>query len=155
MVSISWVNDQIAVGSAIIDEDISLLRQIGLNAVIDVRSECTDNRELIEKKGMEILHVAVDDQCVPTFAQLQEIFDFIQPLLRVGKKVLIHCQNGCGRSPLVAIAVLSKGGMDIPDAVNLVKKRHPKTGFTDNQTRFIDIGLAKYLKEKYKNGQRE
>ena len=148
MVDVSWINEQIAVGSVFTDEDIPRLKNKGIDAIVDVRSEDSDNEELIKKSGMQFLHIAVDDRYCPTFEQLKEIFDFIEPILDGGKRVLIHCQNGCGRSPLVAVAVLAKIGMGIPDAVSLVEDKHPITGFTDEQAKFVYIELDKFLKSK-------
>lgn len=148
MVEISWINEQIAVSRAFTDEDISQLKNKGIDAIVDMRSEYSDNKELIKRSGMRFLHIAVDDRYSPTFKQLEEIFDFVNPILDEGKKVLIHCQNGCGRSPIVAIAILAKKWMKIPDAVSLVEDKHPITSFTDEQGRFIYVELDKFLKSK-------
>lgn len=137
MVNISWITEQIAVSGAFFDDDIGFLRRRGVDAIIDLRSEYCDNQEQIEKCGMQFLHIEVDDCDSPTKRQLEEIFKFVEPLLNKGKKVLIHCQNGCGRSPLVAVAIISKRGMLIPEAVSLVKEKNPWTGFTEHQEKFI------------------
>jgi protein-tyrosine phosphatase len=71
---------------------------------------------------------------------------FVEPLLEKGRKVLIHCQNGAGRSPLIVIAVLMRQGMKAHDALRLVKERHPKCGFTDNQTYFLNHEMLKFMK---------
>ena len=148
MVDVSWINGQIAVSGAFMDEDIPRLKNDGIDAIVDMRSEYSDNKELIKKYGMQFLHIAVDDRYSPTFEQLERIFDFVNPILDEGKKVLIHCQNGCGRSPLAAVVILAKNGMEIPDAVSLVEDKHPITGFTDEQGKFIYIELDKFLKSK-------
>lgn len=146
MVSISWITEQIAVGSAFLDEDISTLKAKGIDAIVDVRSEYCDNRELIEKSGMQFLHVGVDDRYSPTLKQLEAIFNFVEPLLDEGKKILIHCQNSCGRSPSIAVAILAKRGMDIDEAVNLIEDKHPITGFSQPQENFIYTELRRFLK---------
>lgn len=148
MVEYSWINERIAASGAISDKDIPHFKSAGIDAIVDVRSEYFDNKELIEKSGMKFLHIEVDDRYSPTFEQLKEIFNFVEPLLDGGKKILIHCQNGCGRAPLVAIAILAKRGMSIPDAVASVKDKHPQTGFSEPQRKFIYIELDKFLKPK-------
>lgn len=146
MVNISWINEQIALSGAFKDNDIPYLKGEGVSAIVDIRSEYCDNKEFIEKAGIRFLHIAVDDLCSPTFKQLEEIFNFVEPVLEEGKKVLIHCQNSCGRSPLVVAAILAKRGMEIPDAVGLVEDKHPTVGFSDQQARFIYVELDRYLK---------
>ena len=142
----SWINGQIAVSGAFPDRDIPLLKEQGINAVLDIRSERTDNEELLKKHGMDYLRVKVDDTFSPSFDQLEMIMNFVEPLLARGLKVLIHCQNGAGRSPLVVVAVLVRQGMKTSDALQLIKDRHPKSGFTDNQQHFLDNELGKFLK---------
>ena len=136
-VNISWVTEQIAVSGAFLNEDIPYLKRAGIDAIVDVRSEYSDNKELIEGFELEFLNIKVDDRYSPTLKQLERIFNFIEPLLDKGKRVLIHCQNGCGRSPLVAIATLTKRRMNIADAVGLVEDKHPIVSFTPQQERFI------------------
>ena len=145
MVEIFWVTDKLAVSRAFCDEDILSLREQGIDAIVDLRSEHCDNIKLIEELCIQFLHVEVDDRYSPIFEQLEEIFHFIEPLLDSNKKILIHCQNGCGRAPLVAIAVLAKRGMAIADAVGLVEDNNPTTGFTPQQEKFIYSELQSYL----------
>lgn len=146
MKSISWVNDQIAVSGAFKDKDIPLLEKQGIEAVLDIRSERADNKELLKKHGMDYLRVKVDDTFTPSFDQLKEAMDFVEPLLDMGRKVLIHCQNGAGRSNLVVVVVLVRQGMKIADAIKLTKEKNPNCGFTVSQRRFLDNELAKFLR---------
>ncbi len=143
MVEISWINERIAVSGAITDEDIPYLKSMGLDAIVDVRSEYSDNEELIKKHGLQYLHISVDDKYTPAPEQLEKALNFIKPMLDEGKRVLIHCQNGTGRSPLMAIAVLVSMGMDVADAAILVEDKHPKTCFSDRQQKFIYTELSK------------
>lgn len=148
MIYISWVNDQIAVSGAFSDKDIPYLVNTYVSAIVDVRSEHCDNERLIRDAGIEFLHMRVDDGYTLTLGQLEEIFNFVEPILDKGKKVLIHCQNGCGRSPLVAAAIIAKRGMDIAAAVRLLEDKHPWTSFTLRQEKFIYTELAEFLKHK-------
>ena len=145
MVNFFWVSDQLAVSGALVDDDLSSLKEQDIGVIVDLRSEASDNIKLIEELCIHFLHVGIDDRYSPSFEQLEEIFHFVEPLLDSNKKILIHCQNGCGRAPLVAIAVLAKRGMKIADASNLVEDRNPTTGFTPHQEKFIYSELKSYL----------
>jgi protein-tyrosine phosphatase len=151
MNSVSWINGQIALSGAFKDSDITLLKKQGINAVLDIRSERKDNEELLKKHGMDYLQVKVDDTLSPSFEQLAMIMDFVEPLLDSGRRVLIHCQNGAGRSPLVVVIILVRRGMKIPDALELVKHKHPKSGLTDNQQRFLNDELGDFLESRAKD----
>ena len=132
-----WITEDIAVSAAFLEEDIHKIKQAGIDAIIDVRSEYSANRELIEGVGMQFLHLDVDDRYAPTQEQLRKIFDFALPLLEQGKKILVHCQNGYGRSPLVAVAIMVKRGLSVADAVRILEDRHPAASFTPQQEGFI------------------
>lgn len=137
MLNISWINEQIAVGGAFLNEDLPEIKKEDIEAIVDVRSEYCDDAELLKKYNIDFLNIKVDDRYSPTAKQLKEVFNFVEPFLDKGKKVLIHCQNGCGRSPLVAIAILVKKGMNIQEAVNLIEEKHPWVGFTPQQEKFV------------------
>jgi dual specificity MAP kinase phosphatase len=148
MIDISWINEQIAVGRAFPNTDIPSIKNIGIDAIVDVRSECCDNKEVIEKFGLQFLHVEIEDSYIPTFKQLEKIFNFVEPLLNKGKKIFVHCQNGYGRSPLVVVAILAKRGKTIPDAVNIIEGKHPRTTFSHHQQNFIYTQLKEFLESK-------
>jgi len=144
MLNISWINEQIAVGGAFLDEDIPQIKEEDIKAIVDMRSEYCDNAELLKKYNIDFLNIKVNDRYSPTAKQLKEIFNFIEPFLDKGKKILIHCQNGCGRSPLVVIVILVKRGMNIQEAVNLIEEKHPWVGFTPQQEEFV-YNLSNFL----------
>lgn len=149
--NMSWINRQIALSGAFTDQDIPCLKEEGIDAIVDIRSESSDNEELIKKYGMDYFRINVGDTFSPSFDQLKDIMEFVEPLLDRGRKVLVHCQNGCGRSPLVVIAILVRRGMKPNDALQLIKQRHPKFGFTDNQQSFLDNQLGKFFQSGMKN----
>lgn len=146
MADISWITEQIAVSGAFPNEDIPNLKNRGIDAILDVRSEYSDDQKLINELGLEFLRIEIDDRYNPTFEQLKKISNFVEPLLDKGKKILIHCQNGYGRSPLVAISVLAKRGMNVADAVRLVEDKHPGVSFSTQQEKFIYTQLNKFLR---------
>ncbi|UCD15495.1 MAG: dual specificity protein phosphatase family protein [Candidatus Omnitrophota bacterium] len=145
MVSISWITDQIAVSGAFLSGDIGYIKREAIAAIVDLRSEDCDDARLIKDNSIAFLHVDIDDCYAPTFSQLRQIMEFVRPLLRNNKKVLLHCQNSCGRAPLVAVAVLADSGSSIADAVRLVEDKHPLVGFTPQQEKFVYQDLAKFL----------
>jgi dual specificity MAP kinase phosphatase len=51
--------------------------------------------------------------------------DFVDNEIRSGGKVYIHCRQGLGRGPTMAIAYLLKAGATFEDAFHLVKKVRP------------------------------
>ncbi len=138
MVPITWISKNIAISPAFEMDEINHIKKIGIDAIVDLRSEDQDDADLIRQAKMEFFHVEVDDRYAPTRNQFDEILDFVNPLLNQDKKILIHCQNGYQRSPLLAITILIKRGMNVTDAKKLLKHRHPTSSFTPPQEEFIE-----------------
>ena len=131
------ITNTLSVSSAFTKDELDYVHRLGFAAIVDVRSEDEDDAELIKHKGMAFLHVAVDDLGTPTDMQLQRVMDLVNPLLGLNKKVLVHCENGYGRSPLIAASILVKRGMGVQDALALLKRGHPTYSFSSEQEAFI------------------
>ena len=86
---------------------------------------------------MEFFHTGIDDHHTPTREQLESVLNFANLFLNQDKKILIHCQNGSGRAPLIATAVLVKRGMSASDARRIIEEKHPAIGFSAQQEEFI------------------
>jgi protein-tyrosine phosphatase len=111
------------VGGRIRPQDIVALARIGVNSVVDTRSEYCDDAEALGKEGMELLHVPAPDTRPLSIEQMLMGAKWVQERLDAGKRVVIHCEHGVGRSVLLACAVLVYGGMHAQAALNLVRQR--------------------------------
>jgi len=138
LVPITWISNNIAISPAFDMDELNNVKKMGIDVIVDVRSEGQDDEDLMRQAKMKFIHVEVDDCYAPTQNQSDEIINFINPLLNQDKKVLIHCQNGYQRSPLVAITILIKRGMKVADALKLLKQRYPASSFTPHQEEFIE-----------------
>ena len=121
--NMSWITDQLAVGGRIRPQDIPSLARIGVNSVVDTRSEYCDDARALGKEGIELLHLPAPDTRPRSIEQLLVVAKWVQERLEAGKHVVIHCEHGVGRSVLLACAVLVYGGMHAQAALNLVQLR--------------------------------
>jgi len=142
----SWITDQLAVGEAPTEQKLKALAKAKVAAVVDIRSEASDNQSLMKDLQLQYFHAVVDDCYPPSLNQLIEIYKFVDPLLDSGKKVFVHCQNGYGRSPLVTAAIMIHRGMTTEEALKLLYEKHPVTTLTAMQKNFI-----LYLEEQLNN----
>jgi len=79
-----------------------------------------------KKRGVEVLHSPVRDFSAPALNQLLEILRWIEERVREGKKVLIHCMGGLGRSGTVAVAWLMYAkGLPLREALGRVRMVRP------------------------------
>jgi protein tyrosine phosphatase (PTP) superfamily phosphohydrolase (DUF442 family) len=121
--NLSWITNQLAVGGRIRPADIPALARIRVNSIVDTRSEYSDDAEALGKECIELLHLPTRDTQPLTIEQMLVGAKWVQERLDAGKRVLIHCEHGVGRSVLLACAVLVYDGMHAQTALQLVKQR--------------------------------
>ncbi len=79
-----------------------------------------------EKRGVEVLHSPIPDFTAPSLNQLLEILRWIDARVHEGKKVLIHCLGGLGRSGTVATAwLMYSKNLPLSEALRRVRSVRP------------------------------
>ncbi len=79
-----------------------------------------------EKRGVEVLHSPIPDFTAPSLDQLLEILRWIERNVHEGKRVLIHCFGGLGRSGTVATAwLIYSKGLSLREALRRVRSIRP------------------------------
>jgi protein-tyrosine phosphatase len=72
-------------------------------------------------EGFKYLHIPTIDNTPPLLEDLMRGADFMDIEIKSGGKVYVHCRQGLGRGPTMAIAYLIKSGLTFEDAFKLVK----------------------------------
>ena len=72
--------------------------------------------------GFNVLHSPIPDFCAPSLDQLKKIVNWIDSEISAGRKVLVHCFAGIGRTATVLIAYLIYKRRDITSAKDQVFK---------------------------------
>jgi hypothetical protein len=117
----SEVTSQIAVGGAFRKRQIKRLKQRGITAVVDCRSEASDDPNALNAAGIQLLHLPTPDRHGFTYEQLYEGVDWVLGHLARGGRAFLHCEHGVGRGPLMACAVLVAQGCSAPEALRTVR----------------------------------
>ncbi len=124
---LDWITCDLAVGGCCAPKSLAdLARDHGLGAVIDVRAETIDDAATWRRCGVAFLSLPTEDHAAIAGAMLRTGLDFAENARAAGRRVLIHCQHGIGRSVMLALCVLVARGSDALDALALVKARRPK-----------------------------
>ena len=119
-----WLTEQLAVGGCFAAERAAdLARRHGIGAVVDLREEDRDDEEQLRRAGLAFLHLPAPDMEAHGVDGLDRGVAFVRDRLGRGDKVLIHCQHGIGRSPLLALCVLVDAGQAPLDALEHAKGR--------------------------------
>ena len=124
---LSWVTPHLAVGARFeMDEAVDLARGHGIDRVVDLRSECCDDEQVLRSHGVVLLKLPTDDHCAVSQEMLDEGVAWVEAQLAAGRRVFIHCEHGIGRSALLALCVLVSRGHDPLEALALLKRSRRK-----------------------------
>lgn len=99
------------------------LKALGVTAIVNMR----EHRVYSQAKYAHIkyLHLPTVDNTPPTMDILLKGATFIENEINSGGTVYVHCRQGLGRGPTMAIAYLIKAGATFQHAFNLVKSVRP------------------------------
>jgi protein-tyrosine phosphatase len=96
------------------------LRDLAIHRVVDVRAESCDDRELLARHGIELLHLPTADLCPLDRSSLVRGVEWVCEGLERSDGVLIHCEHGIGRSASLACCVLMARGFSLKEAMTML-----------------------------------
>lgn len=70
--------------------------------------------------GLRFHHLPVRDGSIPGFGRYVAFMESLAEALADGRGLLVHCRHGIGRSGMLAIGLLLRGGMPFQEAVRTV-----------------------------------
>ncbi|MGY0287201.1 MAG: protein-tyrosine phosphatase family protein [Candidatus Methanodesulfokora washburnensis] len=128
----SWVNNWLA-ASAIPDDirQILWLKERGFEFIISLEELDKEIESFIEEVGIKRFYFPVEDFSAPSVDDLMRITDLLLKL--EGRKVLIHCYAGCGRTGTVLAAYMIRKGMSAEEAISYVRSMRPCSIETEEQ----------------------
>ncbi len=103
-----WIlEDKLAVSPQPFEENIEFLSEI-FDAVIVLLEpdELMYDLEEWRRRNVDVMHVPVPPLYIPALLELYKMTLWISEKIKSGKKVLVHCYGGVGRSRTVAAAYL-------------------------------------------------
>jgi len=109
-------------GPAYMEWDMARLRRMGFTVVVSLECDRLNTFE-IEDAGFEHRKICVQDFTAPTFDQIDEFIGFVESKVQEGKKVLVHCFAGRGRTGTMLAAWLIHSGMSADAAVREIRMR--------------------------------
>ncbi len=140
---LSWLMEGLAVGGCFpLERAAELAKSHGIRGVIDLREEDCDDEEVLKRAGVGFLHLPTPDLHPAPVTMLDQGVRFAGEHLDRGDAVLIHCQHGIGRSPLLALCVMVDRGLEPLAALEQAKDRRLKVSPSELQYR----GWAEWLR---------
>lgn len=109
---LTWVTEHLAVGGAPMSHvQLDSLRSQGVTAILNLCGEFCDLHEIETAAGFEVHYLPIPDECAPDMAALETALAWLDESVYLGKKVLIHCRHGIGRTGTVLNAYLLRRGL--------------------------------------------
>jgi protein-tyrosine phosphatase len=102
-------------------EDLDAIKGHGISAIMNVCAEYCDLHEIEAANGFEVYYLPVVDQGVPPLAELEAALEWLDGALACGKKVLVHCRFGIGRTGVFVMAYLMRKGYRLKEARRLLR----------------------------------
>lgn len=96
------------------------LKALGITAIVNMRMH--NNYTNAVHQGIKYLHLPTVDNASPPIEVLIKGADFIDEEIKHNGKVYVHCRQGLGRGPTMAMAYLIKIGMTYPEAYTMIRK---------------------------------
>jgi protein-tyrosine phosphatase len=96
------------------------LKALGVTAIVNMRMH--NDYSDAEHEGVKYLHLPTADNTPPPLEVLLKGADFIDTEIKNKGIVYVHCRQGLGRGPTMAIAYLIKSGLTFEDAYAMVKR---------------------------------
>ncbi len=108
------------------------------DVVFDLR-EIDDSkyRNFLKNHDIEYVNVKVPDRYGAAPEVLSQIVGLINEKVGEGRKILVHCNLGRGRSTLVVAAYLVNQGLSTEDAIRKIKEKRNVTYLNERQRRAL------------------
>lgn len=119
------------------------LLALGIEADLSLEEEKIDS-----PFGLKFfLWLPVKNHIAPTQEQLKIGVSFLDNLVKMKKRVYVHCQNGHGRAPTMVAAYLIKKGKSVDAAIGFIKAKRPTIHL--NKTQLESLNKFKKRHDKY------
>lgn len=126
---ISMITEQIYIGDQQDALNVEMLKRMKFDSVINLNHRChLEEKQLMEENKIDYCYFDCDCSKEYFYEEMQQaLLKFIAEI-RNDKKVLIHCEIGMERSPLIVAKYLSYiRNIPLNKAYNIVKYFRPQT----------------------------
>ncbi len=119
---ITWITDSIAVGYAPMSfAELESIKNQGVDAIVNLCAEFSDLHDIEESAGFEVCYLPIWDEDIPKMEAMEEALAWLDEAIYLGKKVLVHCRHGVGRTGTFVTSYMIRRGLSLKSASKRLK----------------------------------
>lgn len=119
---IKWITDDLAVGYAPMSyAELEAIKTQGIDAIVNLCAEFSDLHDLEAASGFEVYYLPIWDEDVPEMEDMEKALAWLDEAIYLGKKVLVHCRHGIGRTGTFVTSYMIRRGMGLKAAEKKLK----------------------------------
>ena len=132
-----WITKEIAVGAAPSSNSaLNTIKRSGVEVILNLCAECGNLHEVERAAGFIVYWLPVSDAYTPELDELDYALEWLNGHVESGKKALVHCRFGVGRSGTIIAAYLLKRGFGLEHVLETMKQT-PATPTSRDQRKLI------------------
>jgi protein-tyrosine phosphatase/nicotinamidase-related amidase len=128
-----------------IDDDIQQIKKYEIDIIIPLITDdefhkfgVDDLLKEYDENGFEVHRLRIMDQLVSSKEEMQDLVKFMDAQILDGKKIMIHCVGGLGRSGMAAASYLKFKGLSADKAIEVIREtRGPRAVESEVQENFV------------------
>jgi len=111
---LTWITDYLAVGYAPMSfVELDSIREQGINAIVNLCAEFYDLHEIENKSGFEVYYLPIQDENTCDMDDMEKALAWLDEAIYLGKKILVHCRYGIGRTGTFVTSYLLRRGLGL------------------------------------------
>ncbi len=119
---VTWITDSLAVGRAPMSyAEFDSIKTQGIDGIINLCAEFSDLHELEESSGFEVYYLPIWDEDIPKIEAMENALAWLDEAIYLGKKVLVHCRHGVGRTGTLVTSYMIRRGLTLKAAAKKLK----------------------------------
>jgi len=119
---LTWITKDLAVGFAPMSHaQLDSIKHQGIDAIVNLCAEFSDLHEIEASSGFEVYYLPVWDESVPDMEEMEKGLAWLDEAIYLGKKVLVHCRFGIGRTGTLVISYMIRKGLGLKKASQKLK----------------------------------
>lgn len=126
---LTWITDRLALGHAPMSYDeLKSIRDQGIDGIVNLCGEYCDLHRIEQDYGFEVYYLPVEDDRAPSLEEVEKALEWMDESIYLGKKILVHCRHGIGRTGTFVTSYLLRRGFSLKLAKE--KLKNTRSGFT-------------------------